>query len=394
MRALHVAPYFAPAYRYGGPPSSVLGLCQALGRAGVDVEVLTTTADGEGELAASGPGGDRVDGVAVRYLPRAFPRRFFGAAGLGAALRARAGASDVVHVHGLWHVPGWLAARIARRAGVPYVISPRGMLDPSALAHHGLRKRLTYAAVARRPLAGAALLMASSPPEAARLAALGLGVPVATVPNGVGEPGASAAARAALDRRLDLDPAAPLVVVLGRLHPIKRLDLVAAAFDRVRAARPDARLVVAGPDEGGHRRRVEPLFARAGAAVRFAGPLDREQVWALLGRAAVLVSCSDAESFGQSVLEAMAAGVPVVATRTVPWAELETHGAGRWVPQTAEALAEGVLDVLADPARARAMGERGRARAREAYSWDAVAERVRGHYEAVVAARPAPAGVA
>ena len=50
MRILHVTPYFAPAFRYGGPPRSVLGLCRALGAAGIDVEVLTTTADGPAEI--------------------------------------------------------------------------------------------------------------------------------------------------------------------------------------------------------------------------------------------------------------------------------------------------------------------------------------------------------
>jgi len=57
VRVLHVSPYFAPAFRYGGPPRSILGLCRALGRAGVDVEVVTTTADGDADLPATGPVG-------------------------------------------------------------------------------------------------------------------------------------------------------------------------------------------------------------------------------------------------------------------------------------------------------------------------------------------------
>ena len=89
MRVLHVTPYFAPAFRYGGPPRSILGLCRALGDAGVDVEVFTTTANGDEPLAPA-PEGIVHEGVRVRYFPLAWPKRYWRASGLGAALgRAR-----------------------------------------------------------------------------------------------------------------------------------------------------------------------------------------------------------------------------------------------------------------------------------------------------------------
>src|SRR5258705_503270 len=95
VRVLHVSPYFPPAMQYGGPPASVLGLCQGLQRAGVDVEVVTTTANGESPLAASPAEGGRYDGVPVRYVKAAFPRRFFGARVRGPLLAALARADTV-----------------------------------------------------------------------------------------------------------------------------------------------------------------------------------------------------------------------------------------------------------------------------------------------------------
>ena len=118
----------------------MLGLCRALLRQGVEVEVLTTTADGPLELPCSPLEGDVYEGVPVRYLPRGFPRRSFGARGLGAALDDAVSRSDLVHVHGLWSVPGWAAARHARGARVPFVISPRGMLDPGSIAQFAYSK--------------------------------------------------------------------------------------------------------------------------------------------------------------------------------------------------------------------------------------------------------------
>jgi len=390
VRVLHVTPYFAPAFRYGGPPRSVLGLCQALGRAGVEVEVLTTTADGPTDLPASPPQGSRQEGVAVRYLQRGFPRRLFGARGLGPALDDAIARSDLVHVHGLWTLPGWTAARRARRAGVPVVISPRGMLDAGSIAQRAWRKRIAYVVVERRNLMGAALLHATSEAEARALRLWVPGAPVVTVPNGVDAPGAGLPLPGAARLRLGIPDGAPLLLFLGRLHPIKRLDLLAAAFDRVHAALPDAHLVIVGPDERGEQRRLEPHFVAAGRHVHWTGEAGDAEKWALLMDADLLVLCSDSESFGMSALEAMAAGTPVVVTRTCPWPEIDTAGAGFWVAQEPEAIAQAALAILRDDEHAGDMGARGRALARAGYSWDAVASAMAERYRQIVERRALP----
>lgn len=387
MRVIHVTPYFAPAFGYGGPPGSILGLCRALQRAGVEVEVITTTADGPRALRPSPPEGDRYDGVPVRYFPLAAPRRMFRARGLGAALATAAARADLIHVHGLWNLPAWTAARVARRVGIPYVISPRGMLDAGSLAQHAVRKRIAYWTAERRNLAGAAFLHATSPAEAEALEDRGAGAPVVTVPNGIDLPPGGMPARGAFRERLGVTANAPLVTYLGRIHPIKRLDLLAAAFERLRGVRPDAQLVIAGPDEGGHRREIEPRFSRLGPAVHWTGELGEAEKWSLLADADALVMCSDSESFGMSVLEAMAAGLPVVVAQTCPWDEVETARAGFWVPQRAEAIADGLREILAQPAKARDMGARGRSLVRSRYAWDAVAETLAEPYRVAASGR-------
>ena len=389
LRVLHVTPYFAPAFGYGGPPQAILGLCQGLQRIGVEVEVFTTTANRGADLSPSPPSGDRYEGVAVRYFPLRFGRRIFRAPGLRAALRADLARYDLLHLHGLWTFPNWAAARLARRAGVPYVVSPHGMLDDWSMGHHAGRKRVAYWLVERRLLAGAVWLHATAATEARAIRSWNPRVPVVIVPNGVESPAPSKVGAFRTSLKMERD--VPLVVYLGRLHVKKRLDLLAAAFERVRAVHADASLVIAGPDEGAYRRRVEPCFASAGESVRWTGELDNTEKWSLLADATALVMCSDSENFGNSVLEALAAGVPAVVTQTCPWEAVEREGCGFWVPQNADAIARALLDLLRDPVAARAMGERGRTLARDRYSWNAVARVMLDHYRAALAGRPCAA---
>jgi glycosyltransferase involved in cell wall biosynthesis len=125
--------------------------------------------------------------------------------------------------------------------------------------------------------------------------------------------------------------------------------------------------------------------------VHWLGEVADGDKWRLLADADALVLCSRSESFGLSVLEGMAAGVPVVVTRTCPWEDVEREGCGLWVAHDARAIADALVHVLGERARGRAMGDRGRALARAKYSWDTVARSMADAYRAVLADRPLPA---
>lgn len=386
LRVLHVTPYFAPAFVYGGPPRSILGLCSALVKLGVHVDVATTTANGTGQpLPAATREAVTVDGVPVRYFPWTEPRWLWHGAGMHRALADDIASYDVVHIHGLWHLPAWQAARLARRLGVPYVVSPRGMLQPEALAIGRARKTMAFELIERRNLGRAACLHATSARERDTLEARRLGPPVVLAPNGVAVDQMVSTDPAETLREFGLPPDGLYVLFLGRIHPIKRLDLLAAAVRRMRV--PGVRVVVAGPDEDGHRAALAPQFAEAGVGVTWTGPVDARRKADLLAAARALVLCSDSESFGLAAVEAMAAGTPVVATTTCPWEEIEREGAGRWVPQDAGAIAAALDAVVGDPAAARAMGARGRALAARRYSWPAAARIVADRYGQLAAGR-------
>lgn len=377
MRVVHVTPYYAPESEFGGPPATIHELCRALSASGIDVHVVTTAA-AESE--------EQVDGVAVTRVARR-TRLGFGAA-IDSALDTQLAHADVCHVHTLFNWPAWRGAARAGLARVPIVVSPRGMLEPAALDHHGLRKRLSWQLMDRAVLRRAKVVIASSALESATLEARG--IRSVLLPNGVELPPRDGE-RGQFRSAHGIPAGAPVVTFLGRLHPIKRLDLVAAAFLALAARRPDARLVIAGPDESGLWAATKETLRAIEARVHRVGSFDAAEKWRILADSDVLVLCSDSESYGRVAAEALAAGVPVVISKTCPWDVVEREGIGRWVPQSANEIAAALDGVLADAAEHQAMRERARRYARAHLAWDGLVERYRALYELVVSGFRQPA---
>ena len=349
--------------RNGGPPRTISALAEGLGRDGATVEVLAL---------ADGPAAET-----VRPDP-ATARTSFVERGRGQARRFRAhvegAGSDLVHDHGLWLPTNHAAAQAARQRGVPFVVSTRGMLEPWARRNGRLKKTAAWWAYQRRDLGSAAVLHATAPSEAQALRAAGLEAPIAVIPNGVHVPSETRPpGRPDGQRRRAL--------FLSRVHPKKGLPMLLDAWADVQP--DDWELVIAGPDEGGHRADLEAQAARLDLdAMSFLGPVDDEAKWDLYRSADLFVLPTYSENFGVVVAEALAAGVPVLTTTGAPWAELASHRAGWWVEPEPRAVTEALRAATeADDAERQAMGERGRALVRQTYGWDGIAAQMREVYE-------------
>ena len=272
MRVLHITPYFAPAFAYGGPPRSIHGLCRALVRAGIDVEVFTTNANGAAQLPAA-PDGVENDGIPVRYFPLAAPHALWTRAACAHRWRSRSrrSTSSTCTACGI----GPATMRRVWRAAPESRTSSRhaACFEPEALAIHRRRKAVAWQLFERRHIREAALLHATSARESETLTKRRFGPPIVLAPNGVDAAPFSGDDAGGVLRGLGIEPGARFVLFLGRVHPIKRLDLLAAAAARL-AAR-DVRIVIAGPDEGGHRAAVAPLFAASGLATIWTGAVRR-----------------------------------------------------------------------------------------------------------------------
>lgn len=387
MRILHVVPSYLPAWRYGGPIRSVHGLAKAQAALGHEVEAFTTDADGPGRLAVpTGRAVDR-DGVAVRYFPLGRPARLYRSPAMGRALSARVREFDIVHLHSVFLWPTWAAARAARAAGVPYVVSPRGMLVGDLIRRRGaVRKRLWIRFVERSTLAGAGAILATSRVELEEIRRLKLDLaPVAVVPNGIEVADFDPVSGPEISPQVESLIRDPYVLYLGRVSWKKGLEPLLEAV----ALRPPVRLVIAGVDDEGQRPRLEALARSRGVEdrIRFAGPVHGPDRVALLRGARALALVSTSENFGNAVLEAMACGVPVVVSAGVGLAdEVAAAGCGFVVDRAPAAIAEALGKLWENPQDARELGRRGRERVIQEFEWPTIAGRAVEAYIKVGAA--------
>ncbi len=368
-------PTYAPAWRYGGPIVSVHGLCRALARRGHRVDVYTTNVDGPGDLDVQVGVPVDVDGVSVTYFRCNGPRRLFWSSTLHSALTSNVGSFDVVHAHACFLMPPLWAARHALRAGVPYVFSPRGMLVQELISRRSAwLKRAWIRFFDGRTVREAAAVHVTSEREREDLhRVLPSASRLQVVANGVDELGANS---------LRISSPIPHILFLGRVNWKKGIDLAI----RMLAMIPGTRLRVVGNDEEGLRPQLEQLAEAEGVSDRidWLGPLYGEQKDRELASAEAFVMPSISENFGNTVLEAMSAGLPVVCSPEVGAAELVvTAGCGLVVPRTPEAYAEAVLRILADTRLRSQMAQAGRQMARK-NSWDLKAEEMEGIYESAV----------
>ncbi len=383
MRLLHVVPTYLPATRYGGPIYSVHALCAALARKGHEVHVFTTNVDGPG--VSDVPLGVPVerDGVQVTYFATGAGRRLYRSPAMGRALRGGIASFDVAHCHSVFLWPTAAAAMQARRAKVPYVVSPRGMLVGDLIQRKSrLLKTAWIGLFERRNLAGAGSIHLTSDVEAEELAKLRLPTRrVDLIPNGIDAPPLAGAPSGE-----DADIPTPYVLSLGRINWKKGLDRLIPAM----AFAPGVALVIAGNDDENYQPRLEALAREAGVADRthFVGPVGSARKWALIRGAAAFALPSYSENFGNVILEAMVCGVPVVVTPEVGLAQaVAAAQAGLVVSGEPQGLGEAIAGLLADPQARRRMGEAGRVAAIERYSWDSVADAMQAVY-ADIAGRP------
>jgi len=261
------------------------------------------------------------------------------------------------------------------------------MLSPEALKIAHIAKGAFWRLFQARTFRTASLIHATSDHEYEAIRARGIKNPVAVLPIGVEAPEQDEA-RSALTKT---------VLYLGRLHPIKGLDLLLEAWRQVKQSGfRDWRLRIVGP-EGfhGYKELLERRVHEGSIPhVTFRMAVTGTEKWREYRAATITVLPSRSENFGITVAESLLVGTPVIATDRTPWQDLSEKGCGWSVPLGSESIASAMVSAmsLGEPALA-AMGIRGRTWVLERFLWRKIAANMADAYRWIQAGGPVPACV-
>ena len=376
---MRIVEYFGQIdFEIGGPPRAVVDLTRVLYLRGHEVTLATSSVKDVPSAWMDG------DGPSVLELPHPkFPGGLFGPGQL-AGLRKLFERTDVLQLHGVWERQNMQIATIARRMGVPYCVSLRGMLDDWSMAQRAMKKRLYLAIGGRKVLEGAAFVHCTADAE---LEQSGKWFPRGrgrVVPNLIDlsqfetlpGPGVARA------RWPELAGEGPHLLFLSRIHVKKGIEHLLCAMPRLVAAHPGLQLFIAGTGDDAYLESMKRLAAVEGVAdhVHFVGHVGGDEKLSLYEACDLFVLPTSQENFGFVQYESLACGTPVMTTKLVDtWREIVGSGGGIAVTQSADAIVEAISPLLSDCERLCEMGRLGRA-----WVFDRLSvERIAGELEAM-----------
>jgi len=394
MKVLHVIPSLSP--KDGGPSFAMPLIAAGLQRAGVSVDVATTTADEEGPFTI----GDLEksvtrDGVNYFYFER--QSEFYKVSiPFSRWLAARIRNYDLVHIHALFSYTSFVAARLAAKYSVPYVVRPLGVLNRWGMQNRRrLLKKLSFRFIEQRVLRKAAAIHYTSQQERIEAEETGIKTRSALIPLGID----SAPFRELTkpERFYSKFPEArgrEIILYLSRLDPKKGLDLLLRAFAELRAGwsaateRRHPILIIAGDGDAqfvsGLRSLAEVLGI--GPDLIWTGFIGGEDKLSAMASASMYVLPSRSENFGIALVEAMAAGLPCVLTDEIGIAiDAREYDAGLVAPCEVGPLANAMRRLIDDPELRTRLSHNARRLVDDRFSAEAMSGSLIKLYDQVIA---------
>lgn len=383
MRIVHYIDHID--FRRGGPARAVVDQVRVMCERGHSV-VLASMSQPDVPEAWRAPGESRAQAI---ELPAMGSRVL---SGRGATtFRSLLQGADIVHLHGVWEPSNLQCASMARRAGVPVVISLRGMLDDWCMAQGGFKKRMYLLMGGRTMLEQAAVIHCTAAAELTqsnKWFPRGRGL---VVPNlmDLAPFRALPGPKEARDR-FSIDPSGPPVALfLSRMSPKKGVEHLIEAARLLGEEGHALRVLVAGDGDADYAARMTALARSVPLPVKveFIGHVGGSLKLSLLQASSLFVLPTSQENFGFVFFEALAAGLPVLTTDLVDTRdEIVSSGGGEVVPQDAHHFAAAMKRLLSDPAALAARGIAGREWVMRELDTHAVAARFERLYEVALGA--------
>ncbi|MBT4217466.1 MAG: glycosyltransferase [Flavobacteriales bacterium] len=343
MRVCLVSSSFYPAIFYGGPISSTWDLSKKLGEKNIEVYVSTTNADGNKRIKDIDTKEHikQAENVFVRYYHEQLINIFSFSFLFGVFSDIKK--SDVVYIQYLFHYTVLFSLLFSVFLGKKIILCPRGSFSSFTLSNKRSWLKRLWLFLFISPLKNKIIWQASSYLEKEDILFYFPKVDVKIIPDGIDVDSFSNSNK--MDKKellkkytnKDFKNVSDVVFSMGRLHKIKRFDILINAFELYLDENKNAKLLIAGADDG-VRNALENQIKelKLEDSVFMIGLVNFSQKKELLSNCSFFSLSSDFESFGIVVSEALACGVPVVVSDKTSWKNIERNNCGIFVKNQKE----------------------------------------------------------
>lgn len=280
---------------------------------------------------------------------------------------------DLIHNHSLWMMPNVYPGWVSKRYDVPLINSPRGTFAAQALSRGSYVKKLFWPLLQRPSLESTACFHATAESEYQDIRAMGFQQPVAVIPNGIDIPNLP-------PKKSGKD--IKTLLFLGRIHPIKGLDMLLKSWQAVQFKYPSWHLKVVGSDNYGYLSTLKELSSSLKLErIEFGAPVYGNDKWQEYYNADLYILPTYSENFGVSIAEAFASSTPVITTKGAPWEVINEYQAGWWVDVSISDLVKALDEALSLPHEdLLLMGQRGKLMVQDKFDWHRVGKQMRELY--------------
>lgn len=336
----------------GGPSRSVPQTCVELAKLGVQIEIICRPSPAPVEVS-------ELDNMRVRFLSFNQLRDF--------ANKLHTRDADLIHLQHVWDPYIHIMALAARKKGIPYIITPRGMLEPWIMQHNWWKKQLGMFLYQRKDLQKASLIHTTCEMEKENIRKLGFSNPIAIIPNGINLSKVPEAKTEYGNKKM---------VFLSRIHPKKGIELLLDVWNQLQPK--DWTLDIAGEGEKTYVASINQKIKEKNMLnVKFVGSQYGQAKWKFLKSADIFVLPTYSENFGIVVAEALAVGVPVITTTGTPWQELESYNCGWWIEPSVNNLHKALVKGMSCSSKElKEKGENGQRLIKDLYNIKAIGKAV------------------
>jgi glycosyltransferase involved in cell wall biosynthesis len=316
---------------------SVSMLSEQLANAGVLTEVFTTTANGKTELPVSQGQPVNVDGVTVRYFKRVTKDHSHFSPALLKTLWKEAPGFDLIHIHAWWNLVSLFSCMIALTRKVPVLVSPRGTLSPYSFRNKHIGPKWFIHHFSGKRLLNKSHVHVTSQRENDAILKLIFPKSITILPNFVKLPAQKQLAKN--------EPGSPIkLLFFSRIEEKKGLEILIDALPPITVPYT---LTIAGDGDENYIASLKTMAAKnhTGDKINWAG-FHNDNKFALLHQHDLFVLPSHDENFGNTVIESLSVGTPVLISEHVGLADYVVKNNLGWVCQTNPAsLSRTITDI-------------------------------------------------